>query len=69
MFHMERRSSRNTLIMIKYFGMPISVTRPIYRNINNEESSLGIGLKRMYISSVCSDDFHMNKIRREEFPS
>ena len=39
--------------MMKYFGLPISVTWTVYRNV--EESSLGIGLKGMYISSVSSE--------------
>ena len=37
---------------IKYFGLPISVTWPVYRNINGIESSLDVCLKRIDISSV-----------------
>ena len=37
---------------IKYFGLPFSVKWPVYRNFNDEESSLSIGLKLIYISSV-----------------
>ena len=39
---------------IKYVGLAISVTCPVYRHINDEASSFGIGLKGMYISSVSS---------------
>ena len=39
-------------VLIKYFGQPFSVTWPVYRNISAGESSLGVGLKRIYISSV-----------------
>ena len=34
---------------IKYFGLPISVAWPVYRNVNDEETSFGISLKGMYI--------------------
>ena len=37
---------------IKHCGPPISVTWPDDRNVKDEESSLGVGLKGMYISSV-----------------
>ena len=37
---------------IKYFGLPVSVTWPVYSNFNDEESSFGIGLTGMYTSSV-----------------
>ena len=37
---------------IKYCGPPVSVSCPVYRNVSDEESSFGIGLKGMYISSV-----------------
>ena len=40
---------------IKHFGQPVSVTWPVYRNVNDEESSFGIGLKGMNISSVSSE--------------
>ena len=30
---------------IKYFGLPISVTCPVYRLVKDEDSSLGVGLK------------------------
>ena len=52
--------SLNTLLMesvqlsclprVKYFGLPVSVTWPVYRNVNDVESSLGVGLKIIYIS-------------------
>ena len=45
MFHMEKRP-RYTLIII------IIITWPMYRNVSDEESSLGIDLNGMYISSV-----------------
>ena len=38
---------------IKYFGLPFSVTWSVYRSINDKESSFSVGLKLMYISSVC----------------
>ena len=31
---------------IKYFGLPIPVTWPVYRNVNDAEPSHGVGLKR-----------------------
>ena len=37
---------------IKYCGLPVSVNCSVYRNVNDEESSFGIGLKGMCISSV-----------------
>ena len=36
------------------FGQPMCVSCPMYRNVKDQESSLGIGLKRMDISSVGS---------------
>ena len=39
----------------KYFGLPISVTWSVYRNVNTEEFSLGVGLNKIYISSVRSE--------------
>ena len=42
----------NCLPRIKYFGLPVCVTWPVYRNINDEESSLSVHLTRIYISSV-----------------
>ena len=36
-------------------SLPISVTCPVYRNITEEESSLGVGLKRIYTSSESSE--------------
>ena len=35
---------------IKYFGLPVSVSCPVYSKVDGEESSFGIGLKGMYIS-------------------
>ena len=35
---------------VKYFDLPMSVTSPVYRNVNDEESSLGVGLKGIDIS-------------------
>ena len=43
------------LPITKYFGLMISVTWPVYRNVNDGESSLGIDLKGMDISSVSSE--------------
>ena len=40
---------------VKYFGLSIPVTLPVYRNVNDVVSSLGIGLRGMYISSVSSE--------------
>ena len=40
---------------IKYFALQISITWPVYRNINDKQSSLGVGLKGIYISSVSSE--------------
>ena len=36
------------------FGLLFSVTKPVYRNVNDEESSLSIGLELIYISYVSS---------------
>ena len=50
--------------------MPISVTWPIYRNVNDEdyeESSLGISLRGMYISSVSLEwRSHEQKTQRRD---
>ena len=37
---------------VKYFDLSVSVTWPVYRNVNDEESSLGVGLKKIYVSFV-----------------
>ena len=47
---------------IKNFSLPISVTWPVYRNVKDEESSLGIGLKGIYISSV-SSEWHAHELK------
>ena len=52
---------------VKYFGLSISLTWSVYRNVNDEESSLSVGLQRIYISSSVQNDMHMNQKRREEF--
>ena len=48
---------------------PSFVTWPVYRNVNDEESSLGVGLKGICICFVKSNDVDMNQKRREEFLS
>ena len=45
-------NSLSYLPIINYFGLPIPITLPVYRNVNYKESSFGIGLKGMYISPV-----------------
>ena len=40
---------------IQCFGLPISVTWPVYRTVNDKESSLGIGLKGILDSSESSE--------------
>ena len=40
---------------IKYFGLPMFVTWPVYRNVNDKKFSHGVDLKRIYISFVCSE--------------
>ena len=40
------------LALIKFFCLPISVTWLVHRNVSDEESSFGTGLKGMYTSSV-----------------
>ena len=40
---------------VKYFGLPVSVNCPVYRNVNDEESSFGIGLNGIYSFSVSSE--------------
>ena len=40
---------------MKWFGLPISVILPVYRNVNAKESSIIIVLKGMYIFSVISE--------------
>ena len=37
---------------VEYFGLAFSVTWPGYRHVNDGESSLGVGLRGMYVSSV-----------------
>ena len=49
---LTKRIQLSYLPWIKYFGLPVSVTWPVYRNVKDEDSSLGIGLKGMYTSSV-----------------
>ena len=45
-------NSLSYLPWIKYFGLQVSVTWLVYRNINDKESSLGISHKGICISSV-----------------
>ena len=48
--------------------LPTSLTWPVYRNVNAEESSLGVGLKRFTSLLLIRNDIHVNPKRREEFP-
>ena len=52
---LTKSSPLSCLPRIKYFDLPMSVTWPVCTNVNAEESSLGVGLKRIYISSVSSE--------------
>ena len=54
---------------INMFGLPPSASCPVYRNVNDEESSFGIGLKGMYICFGSLESRSHNKILREEFTS
>ena len=54
---------------IKYCGLPISVTWPVYRDGSDEESCSGVSLERIYISSVSSECHAHEPKRREEFLS
>ena len=49
---MTKRARLSCLPGIRYFGLPICITWPVYRNMKHEESPLGVGVQGMYISSV-----------------
>ena len=48
---LTRYIQMNYLSRIKYFGLPISVSRPVYRNVNDEESLL-VSVSKGYASLV-----------------
>ena len=51
-FFSDEVNSLSYLTCIKYFGLPISVSCPVDRSVYDEESSLSIGLKGIYISPI-----------------
>ena len=55
----------------KYFGLPMSVTWPVYRNVNAEQSSLGVfrlvGLVVKASASRPEDPGFDSRLRRDFF--
>ena len=65
----DKVNSAGCLPQIKYFGLTVSISWPVCRNANSEESSLGVSLIRIYISSVSLEWHAREPKRREEFLS